>query len=795
MQMGMADDGFTRYWPYRNTTTNDDPTSCLITSTNSTFCYNLYYSSACGDPTSSYYPPYETKCRDWYAVGDNHHTAQKVYFMTPRLASDKTTVLTGVVNIYANNDPSQTKYGVLISNFLASELSNAINKMKILDSGYYYLIERNNPNEVVIHPDATATCTTVICAEGMSSSDFTTFENEILLPAAAGLPLNTSLYKKRGDKWRVNVQPVTYGTVSYLLVATVPESEVLEASRKTTDSINTSVTGMIVGFAVTIAVYCLVLGWSTRLLIRSIVHPIDDLRGILQQAQEEDFSRDVPTKATSLDLAILMEALSQLLVALRFGSDSYARGDIGRARQVFTDALNLFTATENQKGVGASLNNLAAVHLSLGDHSKAEKLYKEAIENGKELLGAYEERVSKGEDVANEIKKLQRLMSDREGNLAVVYLQQNDFPSAFAILERLLEEDKQQRYIKGCVVKQGTLGQFYLQQGEIQSAERVFHSALDFLRNRASLTKLWAEDWREEEWDAAEQIALYNMALLQAKSYEALENDRKETLPADMKANAFLLALMSVKHIDVSTTKKILQTLAQLYKDIAPAQQLITKRANEQKIYLNDRSTTGKGKTEFNGSDTGSATKRMVFAIDYSGSMSGTKIRSAVENLRTLIQKHLNLDDTVSLLSFDGQVHTLVPIGPRRGRDEIIEQGISSLTSPSGGTAFYDALVTGISHFRYQESRNDWIIALTDGEDNSSRNNLHTLIELLGSTMARLMIIGVGSDVRVDVLTTISKATLRESYYISATADKKGIDDAFGQVAVIIQNQVILEDY
>ena len=35
----------------------------------------------------------------------------------------------------------------------------------------------------------------------------------------------------------------------------------------------------------------------------------------------------------------------QLMVALRFGSESYAKGDPGRAKAAFSEALDLFTVT------------------------------------------------------------------------------------------------------------------------------------------------------------------------------------------------------------------------------------------------------------------------------------------------------------------------------------------------------------------------------------------------------------------------------------------------------------------
>ena len=194
------------------------------------------------------------------------------------------------------------------------------------------------------------------------------------------------------------------------------------------------------------------------------------------------------------------------MVALRFGSESYAKGDPGRAKAAFAEALSLFFLTGtsldlslrarrlcsdnslfcfavpvgNKKGMGSSQNNLSAAELGLGNKSEAELYSNQAIQNAEELL-----RESANSGARSEyIDKARRVLSDRKGNLAIIYLQQDRFADAFEVLEQLLAVDKKNMYIRGLVVKQGTLGQYYLKQGEIKSAEKIFLSALDFIRRK-----------------------------------------------------------------------------------------------------------------------------------------------------------------------------------------------------------------------------------------------------------------------------------------------------------------------
>jgi len=148
----------------------------------------------------------------------------------------------------------------------------------------------------------------------------------------------------------------------------------------------------------------------------------------------------------------------------------------------------------NKKGVGASQNNLSVVMLSFNKHVEAESYSIAAIQNAEELLAELT-----GETVnhnAEEVMKAKRVFSDRKGNLAIIYLQQERFVDAFSILETVLEEDKKNGYIRGLVVKQGTLGQYYLKQQEVKSAERVFKSAIDFIQRKNE--SLFSSEWNQD---------------------------------------------------------------------------------------------------------------------------------------------------------------------------------------------------------------------------------------------------------------------------------------------------------
>jgi hypothetical protein len=46
-----------------------------------------------------------------------------------------------------------------------------------------------------------------------------------------------------------------------------------------------------------------------------------------------------------------------MIIALRFGSDSYASGDMSKAQKAFSDALTLYSELDNIRGMGIAQNN------------------------------------------------------------------------------------------------------------------------------------------------------------------------------------------------------------------------------------------------------------------------------------------------------------------------------------------------------------------------------------------------------------------------------------------------------
>jgi hypothetical protein len=66
--------------------------------------------------------------------------------------------------------------------------------------------------------------------------------------------------------------------------------------------------------------------------------------------------------------------------------------------------------------------------------------------------------------------------------------------------------------------------------------------------------------------------------------------------------------------------------------------------------------------------------------------MSGSKIRSAVENLKVIFEDHINQSDYILIITFCEQIQIEVPITKKEGKETFILSKVSSLTRPHGGT-------------------------------------------------------------------------------------------------------------
>jgi tetratricopeptide (TPR) repeat protein/uncharacterized protein YegL len=802
VQLGLETEGYFRNLPYTRSN-YQYPSRCTVEDQTASYCQSAYQTSKCNNVGASY-NYYDPRCRSWYQTGKTYIDTPDTYFSYPRISSAGSFVITAFAPIYdsISTFTSNEFVGVININALATTLTNSVNALKILADGYAYIIDTTAPDYLVMHPKASGSCLQVQCAEGFTNSEYKTFYNDVLNPIKIGSKPSSS-YTKKGQSWRLASASIQIANSKYTLVATVSRNSILEASNSVQAAIKSSVITLIVVFAFGIFFVTVAALELTKKMIRAIVDPIQDLRYICTKLANNDYSCTIPTDPSSIDMRQLLDAFSHLLVALKFGSDTYARGDVNLAKDVFTDALNLFETTNNGKGMSACHNNLGVVETALKNYAAAEIHYIESIN----FITKY---LKQGNHVSDDYDRAQRTLSDRKGNLALLFLEKEEFKKAFDLLEELLDSDKKNGYIRGCVIKQGNLGQYYLKQGELKSAERIFNSALKFARNRDS-SLYDGSSWNEQEAYASEQIALFNLAKMliprnvDPKNKDKVSIEQKQGIQrveaklsvksdSDSKIddgkeshmsveNRLLEALTKTPYMHTATTKNIFDTLLGIYTDQKDTQKSeeITNFAAYHKFDLKVTMS--------------SIPKRIAFVIDYSGSMSGTKIKAAVQSMLMIFDQHMGDEDEVMLIKFSGSVSVEFPLTRKGVYNESykLRSTIENMVNPSGSTAFKDGVNYALGEFKRRPSSNDWVISLTDGDDNSSRISDFDLKNEIRKSSAGLVVIGVGGDVDEKAFKPLTEIT-KTGFYIQAGSNFDSISAAFGKVANIIQGQMVLED-
>ena len=286
--------------------------------------------------------------------------------MYPRISGlSNNYVVTAVSALYAGGTSAGALNGAVFFNVLVADLISAINAATIMQNGYVYVIDSKNTTRIIVHPKAPRGATSILQGESFTASEFAAFQASVLDPISAkannanGGSVSAE-YFKQGRKWYLHAVPFSVGTVHYTAIGTVPYSDLTKAADDIAATITATINGMIAAYTISMVIVSFVMLSFSRAVARRSLDTFQDLQ-VVCNAITEDRLGDVaisPAMATSSDLRVLLEAFSNLIIALRFGSDTFARDDVALLKATFEQALDLYTATGNTRGMGAACNNL-----------------------------------------------------------------------------------------------------------------------------------------------------------------------------------------------------------------------------------------------------------------------------------------------------------------------------------------------------------------------------------------------------------------------------------------------------
>ena len=225
--------------------------------------------------------------------------------------------------------------------------------------------------------------------------------------------------------------------------------------------------------------------------------------------------------------------------------------------------------------------------------------------------------------------------------------------------------------------------------------------------------------------------------------------------------------------------------------------------------------------------------KQVAFLLDYSGSMRGSRIRNAVDNIIHVFKTYINAEDSVSFSRFDDELDTQFSMAIKDER-RMLDKFLACREETNGGTAFYDAVISTLSTFTsgvqsalygavistlstltsgvqsaasatlstltsgvqsVASAKSDWLITLTDGGDGHSSNSLDDCITAVRRSNVNLFIIGLQVDpatgLNLQRIANEGASPGKLTNYVFA-GDQKSLEQAFCDAGELLDGPVLL---
>ena len=456
-----------------------------------------------------------------------------------------------------------------------------------------------------------------------------------------------------------------------------------------------------------------------------------------------------------------------LIHAVRFANSQFFGNNIKKAYENYCEVEKIMTELDNQKGLGVIWNNKANALMRLedvADHMrKAQTHFEKAVKNAQEHIDKLSGDQS--DKALQAISYYNITLAKRLDNLGHYYFEAGDMTKASEFHSQAVQIHKKYDNKLGEMQALGNLGLVYMELNRPGEAETMFKEAYDVS------SAMYAERPTEKSTELL-QYASMNMGL----HYHRLNQFEL--------ARQFLNYALSLSHrISTSVKNNCLVTLIDMYdKYGSPADKAL---AQKMRKHVGVQGPP----------------KHVHFVLDVSGSMSGSRITRCRESINKIVVQYLGPGDTVSLTTFHSTSRNVFT-GLEVIKDQkTITYKIYNETPVGAATLFYDT-VGSVVHSTVSNSianKDQWIVALTDGEDNRSGTykNRSTdcvkdnLIDMIGVNDINLIVITVDLTDVGEIKKMTSASNNGMHIHARNTTD---IEEAFGKVAAIIsKGQVHME--
>lgn len=550
-----------------------------------------------------------------------------------------------------------------------------------------------------------------------------------------------------------------------------------------------------------------------------------------------------PEDEGCLEISMMKESFEHMLMALRFGSDAFDRNDLNGAITIYEEARTMFLGLHNLRGAGIATFNVGVVchkkwltseKKDLAAFRKANEMYQDSIANGREIWNVIAGRDVDGVtiDVAGDntgIQMVQRLPNEPRTISAVALSEDedseglkvkpkrlvgNDFgnklagrlhtyarllvdtcdPANYALalpyVVEALNIDTETHNVLGYSSRVGLYGEILVCQGNFAVAENKIMSQLSILRKR--IEDLYAAEDRQydthgglnrtrSENHEVEQLfqALQN-GLIDAGDVMAI-GGQHDRMALRMYREALSCTERCKSHT-INTLFLKLDAIVERNTDTGIFSAKFLKAFNKE---LKRKNLEGGG------------AKQIMFVVDYSGSMSGGKMRRSRKGIAEVVTTQMTPQDSGGIVKFNSKVDCILHLTNDHRK---ILNAVNQLSRPSGGTALWDGIGSAIFELLEKPRTNQgsqWLVVVSDGADNRSKiYNTNTLAKSIRENQLNVVILSVGVD-EIDALSNMRKLTeaSTEIGELIEVSNSEDIDEAFSKIERLVGGNLEIQRY
>ena len=614
---------------------------------------------------------YDPQVEEWYTntatLGPND---DQVVFTEPYGDPSTGLVISMGRPIYFDNG---TLIGVVSADVTLDTILASVLDITVLDSGYAFLL--GGTGGVIAHPNLVTEGETIYDLEfgGSTSNEATEFQTKLAAAIAAGSGQDT--YRKAGVEWYLTYETVE--NTGFILVVVVPTAEVIAPANEILALVQAQTFFLTLILAGVLAVVAIVVTSVSYRRGRAVVEPIKEMTGLVEKMAKQDFTRSVSASGAMYEeIGTTVDALLSFQEACRFGNQAFIRGDLNRALSNYKNLLEISRRIGIDVGEQTMYLNIGNVFRQRGDTGNALEYYERSLAMAKELL----DDAKQGD--MDETDAMDRIASAYH-NIALVQMDRENYDDSMQKLEDALALDQTIGNMRGIARRHDAMGLVMMKQGRNSQARSMFEEAKRIA----------------EEHGYSRGLAYINYH--NGEFFEVQGEWRNAKY-------AFQESINYAERTEESWLQVYaMQRLADVLDQLDESSHSTRRNAEKLRISIQYK-------------------KSVIFVIDYSGSMRAQdRIEAAVAGAKEILASQVNPQDSVSIIVFNSTYKQLLPLtvkgNYKNQRESPIWRALDSLRHPNYATAFYDALGKAIEDLDLVESsEHRWIIALTDGQDNSS---------------------------------------------------------------------------